>query len=249
MVCCDETPITSATPGSHAGPGGSPGNDEVPAGHACTDLLTWYQVGDRTIQSFKEFVLVDLTGVIVPDRYQNYDSAGSVSTHRCAAPTCCVTWPTAETYPDTAWPGRITTALQGLIHAANLAPRPRVGRSPAGTQAMWTRGFRHGVRVELAEIRRTPNQPRPSAQPVGRVLLMLRDPRDDVLRFTGDLRIHRPATRPNVTSARPETQQKISGRLRSQTATEHRYAVRGYLSHPPPSTASTSSPRPATPSW
>jgi len=27
-----------------------------------------------------------------------------------------------------------------------------------------------------------------------------------------------------------KTQQKISGRLRSQTTTEHRYAIRGYLS-------------------
>jgi len=27
-----------------------------------------------------------------------------------------------------------------------------------------------------------------------------------------------------------KTQQKISGRLRSQTTTEHRYAIRGYVS-------------------
>ena len=45
---------------------------------------------------------------------------------------------------------------------------------------------------------------------------------------------HRPADPPASSQAerdlRPaKTQQKISGRLRSQTATRHRYAIRGYI--------------------
>jgi hypothetical protein len=234
VVCCDETPIrVGPRPGSHAGPGGSPGNGKKYLLVACTDLLTWYQVGDRTMQSFKEFVLVDLTGVIVHDRYQNYDSAElGVHTHQlCCAHLLRDLADCAETYPDAAWPGQITTALQGLIHAANLA-RARGGRQiPAGTQAMWTRSFRHGVRVGLAEIRRTPGPAKTVTQPVGRVLLeVLRDREDDVLRFTSDLRIP-PTSNQAERDVRPaKTQQKISGRLRSQTTTEHRYAVRGYLS-------------------
>ena len=41
---------------------------------ACTDLYTWYLLGDRDLDTFKVFVLPDLTGVVVHDRYQNYDS-------------------------------------------------------------------------------------------------------------------------------------------------------------------------------
>ncbi len=67
---------------------------------ACTDLLTWYQVGDRTMQASKEFVLVDLTGVIVHDRYQNYDSAELGVTHQlCCAHLLRDLADCAETYP------------------------------------------------------------------------------------------------------------------------------------------------------
>ncbi len=62
------------------------------------------------------------------------------------------------------------------------------------------------------------------------LLEVLRDREDDVLRFTSDLRIP-PTSNQAERDVRPaKTQQKISGRLRSQTTTEHRYAVRGYLS-------------------
>jgi transposase len=58
----------------------------------------------------------------------------------------------------------------------------------------------------------------------------LRDRRDDVLRFLTDLRIP-PASNDAECDLRPSrTQQKISGRLRSENATRHRYALRGYLS-------------------
>jgi hypothetical protein len=43
---------------------------------ACTDLYTWYLLGERDLDldTFKAFVLPDLTGVVVHDRYQNYHS-------------------------------------------------------------------------------------------------------------------------------------------------------------------------------
>ena len=51
-----------------------------------------------------------------------------------------------------------------------------------------------------------------------------------MLRFTTDLRIP-PTSNQAERDLRPaKTQDKISGRLRSEQATRHRYAIRGYLS-------------------
>ena len=68
-------------------------------------------------------------------------------------------------------------------------------------------------------------------QPPARLLLeCLNDCEDDVLRFLTDLRIP-PASSQAERDLRPaKTQQKISGRLRSENTTRHRYAVRGYIS-------------------
>jgi hypothetical protein len=41
---------------------------------ACTNLLTCYFLGDRSMRTFYAFVFPDLSGtVLVHDRYQNYD--------------------------------------------------------------------------------------------------------------------------------------------------------------------------------
>ena len=51
-----------------------------------------------------------------------------------------------------------------------------------------------------------------------------------MLRFLTDLRIP-PTSNQAERDLRPaKTQQKISGRLRSETATRNRYAIRGYIS-------------------
>jgi transposase len=51
-----------------------------------------------------------------------------------------------------------------------------------------------------------------------------------VLRFLSDLRIP-PTSNQAERDVRPaKVQQKISGRLRSEQATRHRYAIRGYIS-------------------
>ena len=55
-------------------------------------------------------------------------------------------------------------------------------------------------------------------------------PQPDVLRFLGDLRIP-PTSNQAKRDLRPaKTQQKISGRLRSEKTARDRYAVRGYAS-------------------
>ncbi len=51
-----------------------------------------------------------------------------------------------------------------------------------------------------------------------------------MLRFVYDLRIS-PTSNQAERDVRPaKTQQKISGRLRSEQVTRHRYAIRGYIS-------------------
>jgi transposase len=88
--------------------------------------------------------------------------------------------------------------------------------------------FRNAVRVGLSEVRRVPSAN--SKQKTGRCLLeCLRDREEDVIRFTTDLRIS-PTSNQAERDLRPSrTQQKISGRLRSEKTTRDRYAIRGYL--------------------
>jgi hypothetical protein len=222
VVCCGETPI-------RVGPKKAKKYLLV----ACNQLLTWYMLGGRDMDTFRRFVLADLTGVVVHDRYQNYDAAvlGEHDHQLCAAHVLRDLEDCAETYPGARWPRQIQTALRGLIHAANLAREHGRDAIAPGTLAMWTTMFRAGVRVGLAEVKRLPGPAKTVTQPTGRVLLeVLRDRQDDVLRFAHDLRIP-PTNNQAERDLRPaKTQQKISGRLRSEQTTRHRYAVRGYLS-------------------
>jgi hypothetical protein len=119
-------------------------------------------------------------------------------------------------------------ALRALIHAANIARGQGLAAAPAEATARDLVLFRHAVRVGLSEVRRVPGAN--TKQKPGRMLLeCLRDREADVLRFLTDLRIP-PTSNQAERDLRPaKTQQKISGRLRSETATRNRYAVRGYL--------------------
>ena len=89
--------------------------------------------------------------------------------------------------------------------------------------------FRHGVAVGLSEVPRVPGGNK--KQPPARCLLeCLKDREDDVLRFLTDTAIP-PTNNQAERDARPaKTQQKVSGRLRSEKTTRHRYAIRGYAS-------------------
>jgi transposase len=221
-VCCDETPIRV---------GAKKAKKYLLV--ACTRLYTWYMLGCRGMTTFKRFIIADLTGVLVHDRYQNYDSLelGEHPHQLCSAHLLRDLEDCAETYPGAAWPAQIQTALRGLIHAANLAREHGKDAIDPGTKQMWITSFHHGVRVGLSEVRRIPGPAKTVTQPIGRVLLeVLRDREDDVLRFAHDLRVP-PTSNQAERDLRPaKTQQKISGRLRSETTTEHRYAIRGYIS-------------------
>jgi hypothetical protein len=82
VVSADETPI-------RVGPGPKTRKKQLLV--ACTDLLTYYFLGDRSLQTFGAFVLPDLPGtVVVHDRYQNYDKYPGLIHQLCT-----------QHYPDT----------------------------------------------------------------------------------------------------------------------------------------------------
>ena len=221
VICGDETPL-------RAGPG--PKQRKKYLHVACTNLLTYYFLGERDLPSFRAFVYSDLHGtVIVHDRYQNYDSFAGISHQLCCQHLLRDLEDAAQTYPDAIWPGQIAGALRGLIHAANLARDQDLAAVPADRAAEDLKLFRRGVAVGLSQVRRVPGAK--TKQPPARTLLeCLRHREADVLRFLTDTAIP-PTSNQAERDLRPaKTQQKISGRLRSEKTTRDRYAVRGYAS-------------------
>jgi transposase len=220
VICADETPV-------RVGPG--PKTRKRYLLVACTNLLTYYFLGDRSLATFEAFVFPDLTGVVVHDRYQNYDKFPGVTHQLCAAHLLRDIEDAAQSYPGAIWPGQIADALRALIHAANVARDQDLAAVPDGAKAADLRLFRHGVRVGLSQVPRIGGA-NVEQLPARLLLECLRDREDDVLRFLSDLRIP-PTSNQAERDVRPaKTQQKISGRLRSEQATRHRYAVRGYIS-------------------
>jgi hypothetical protein len=219
-VCCDETPI-------RVGPRKAKRYLLV----ACTELYTWYHLGDRTLATFKDFGLGELTGVVVHDRYQNYDSAifAGLVHQLCTAHILRDLADAAECYPHARWPSQIADALRDLIHAANTARQaghPAIDEQLREARLDWIRA---GVAVGLSEVERNPDPK--GKQPPGRCLLeMLRDRLGDVVRFAHDLQVP-PTSNQAERDVRPaKTQQKISGRLTSEAVTRDRYRIYGYLS-------------------
>jgi transposase len=221
VICGDETPV-------RAGPG--PKTRKKYLQVACTSLLTYYFLGDRDLASFKDFIYSDLHGtVVVHDRYVNYDSFSGISHQLCCQHLLRDLEDAAQSCPDAIWPGQIADALRGLIHAANVARGQGLAAVPAEMTAEHLKLFRRGVTVGLSEVRRVPGAK--SKQPPARTLLeCLRHREADVLRFLTDTAIP-PTSNQAERDLRPsKTQQKISGRLRSEKTTRDRYAIRGYAS-------------------
>jgi hypothetical protein len=219
VVSADETPL-------RAGPG--PRSRKRYLLVACTKLLTYYFLGDRSLGTFGAFVFPDLDGtVVVHDRYQNYDAFPGLIHQLCYQHLLRDLEDAAQNYPDAHWPVQVTQALKGLIHAANTARNQGLLAVPGQAAAPLLHAFRHGVILGLGQVPRRPGR----KQDPGRDLLeCLRDRENDVLRFAGDLRIP-PTSNQAERDLRPaKTQQKIAGRLRSEETTRHRYAIRGYIS-------------------
>ena len=221
VICGDETTL-------RAGPGPKIRKKYLQV--ACTNLLTCYFLGDRDLASFKAFVYSYLHGtVVVRDRYQNYDAFDGISHELCCQYLLRDLEDVAQSYPGAIWPGQIAEALRGLIHQANVTRRQGLHAVPAKMTAEHLKLFRRGVAVGLSQVRRVPGAR--SKQPPARLLLeCLRHREADVLRFLTDTAIP-PTSNQAERDLRPsKTQQKISGRLRSEKTTRDRYAIRGYTS-------------------
>ena len=90
--------------------------------------------------------------------------------------------------------------------------------------------FRHAVLAGLSSVPRMPGPRHTTAQRPGRDLLeFCRDRQADATRFCGDTRIW-PTNNISERGVRPlKTQQKISGRLTSEEATQDRLDIRSYI--------------------
>ena len=148
VVCGDETPLRS-------GPG--PKAKKKYLHVACTNLLTYYFLGDRDLPSFRAFVYSDLHGtVVVHDRYQNYDKFPDVQHQLCTAHILRDLQDAAQAYPDAIWPGQAADALRALIHPANTARGTGLATIPDSQTAGDLLLFRNAVRVGLSQVRRMP---------------------------------------------------------------------------------------------
>jgi transposase len=226
-VCCDETPLK-------VGPKRAPAGKKKAERYllmAATELYTHYLLGDRSLDTFKAFVVADLTdSVIVHDRYQNYDSAelGTLVHQLCCSHLLRDLDGAGEVYPDAVWPTQIADALRGLIHQANLARQQGLSAIDADTRDALITRFRNGVLVGLSDT--TSHGTRPGERKARLLLEVLRDRPGDVLRFAHDLNVP-PTSNQAERDLRPsKVQQNISGRLTSEARTQDRYTIRGYVS-------------------
>jgi transposase len=228
-VSCDETPLRVGPKQPTAGKKKAERYLLV----ACTELYTHYLLGDRSLDTFKAFVLTELSksgSVIVHDRYQNYDSAqlGTLVHQLCCAHLLRDLASAAEVYPDAPWPTQIADALRGLIHHTNLARNEGREALNDTVRAKLVNRFRHGVRVGLSDT--TTHGTRPGERKTRLLLQVLRDRETDVLRFAHDLQVP-PTSNQAERDLRPsKVQQNISGRLTSEKRTQDRYTIRGYVS-------------------
>ena len=223
VICGDETPIRS-------GPGPKSAKKKY-LQVACTNLLTYYFLGQRSLPSFTGFIYSDLHGtVVVHDRYVNYDHFDGISHQLCTAHLLRDVEDAAQTYPEAIWPTQIARELRALIHAANVAREQGRAVVPTEMTREHLRLFRNGVNVGLSQVRRLPGGNNVKQPPGLHLLECLKQREADVLRFLTDTAIP-PTSNQAERDLRPaKTQQKISGRLRSETTTRHRYAIRGYAS-------------------
>jgi transposase len=226
-VCCDETPLRVGAKTPVAGKKKAERYLLV----ACTELYTHYLLGDRSLTTFKAFVVAELSdSVIVHDRYQNYDSTalGTLVHQLCTAHLLRDLDDAAQVYPDSIWPVQIADALRELIGHANQAREQGLTAIPGDVRDALLRRLRNGMLVGLSDT--LSHGTRPGERKARLLLEVLRDRPEDVLRFAHDLKVP-PTSNQAERDLRPsKIQQKISGRLTSVARTEDRYTILGYLS-------------------
>ena len=203
---------------------------------AFTEQHSLFFLGARTLESFRDFgILPGFAGVVVSDRYVNYFHPGweYVAGHQaCLSHLLRDYQDAAESYPGAIWPAQAQRALRGLIRAWHDARDAGLAAIPAGTAGPLILEFRRAVRAGLASVPRIPGPKASTAQHPGRDLLEFcseHGREDAVLRFTRDTTIW-PTNNLSERGVRPlKTQQKISGRLTSEDATQDRLDIRSYI--------------------
>jgi transposase len=201
---------------------------------AFTGRYSAFWLGTRGLDTMEDAgILPDFAGIAVTDRYKNYWN--SRWEHVLGHQACCSHLlrdfeDCAETYPDAIWPVQAQRALRGMIHAWHDAAGQGLPAIPADELKPLAHEFRHAVLAGLASVPRAPGPKNQVKQKPGRDLLeFCKDRQDDVLRFTKDTSVW-PTNNLSERGVRPlKTQQKISGRLTSDDATQDRLDIRGYL--------------------
>ena len=236
VVCGDETPIRSG-----------PRTKKKYLHVACTNLLTYYFLGDRDLASFRTFVYSDLHGtVIVHDRYQNYDKFDGVQHQLCTAHLLRDLQDAAQAYPDAIWPGQAADALRALIHQANLARDQGPGRRPRRPHRQ-----RPQAVPERRERRAVRDPPRPrlerEAAPGPATAGMPQAPRGRRPAVPRRHRHPRDEQPPNATRGQRNPSRR-SAAVSARSTSPGTGTPSAATPPPPPSTATTSSPPSATPS-
>jgi transposase len=200
-VCCDETPLKTgpATPAT----GKKEAKGYLHA--ACTELYTHYLLGDRSLETFKQFIYLKMNpdAVIVHDRYTAYDSdqLGAPTHQLCLQHTLRDLATAIELYPDQAWPAQAADCIRELIHRANQARQRGEAHLAPALAKIGTRGLRGAVALGLRHTKDLYDT-RPGARKTRLLLEALREREADFPRFTTDLRIP-PTSHPGRT--RPAT--------------------------------------------
>jgi transposase len=199
---------------------------------AATDRYTLFHLGGRSLATFLAWGIgAHLGSVVVHDNYAVYDSPAALpdqATHQlCVAHLLRHLTDAEEQHPHATWPAAITAALHDLIHAHHDAREAGLPAIPDAVAAPLRQAYTQAVHTGLTDLPRRPH----GRQPPARTLLeLLDDGVEDILRFTTDTRIP-PTNNQAEKDLRPhKTQQKISGRLTSDTTTRHRLRIHGYLS-------------------
>jgi len=203
---------------------------------AFTERYSAFFLGARSLESMRDFgILPSFRGVVVSDRYVNYfhPSWEHIAGHQaCLSHLLRDYEDAAETYPGAIWPVQAQRALRGLIRAWHDARDAGLAAIPADVADPLALEFRRAVRAGLASVPRLPGPKYSTAQHPGRDLLEFCSQagrEDAVLRFTTDTAIW-PTNNLSERGVRPlKTQQKISGRLTSEDATQDRLDIRSYI--------------------
>lgn len=201
---------------------------------ASTEQAVAYHLGGRDLGTFEAFgILPAFAGIAVHDRYQVYDNRRwkNIAGHQaCTAHLLRDFHDAAETYPALAWPLQAQHALRALIRAANATRDAGQAEIPPEIRDPLIAQFDKAVTAGLAHLPRVPGPKARTKQRPGRELLeFCRDRRGDLLRFCYDTRVW-PTNNISERDLRPtKTQQKISGRLTSDTITQDRLDIRSYI--------------------